>query len=255
MNLRLQLAYDGSHFSGWQSQADGSAVQDKLEAAFRTLVGHRIVVHGAGRTDAGVHALGQVAHAEVPDGRPAVAWKAALNGNLPREVRVLASTRAPKSFHARFSATGKVYRYRIWTDPALPPHEIGRAWHLPIRLDRTRLREAARHLEGRHDFRRFSANRGTPMENTIRSLHHVRVRGSGSLFELEFEGDGFLYRMVRILTGTLVKIGSGQEPLTLLDQLFAGEGKPGRAAPAHGLWLVRVRYAHGTAGRRTGTIP
>lgn len=252
VRLRLLVAYDGRPFRGWQSQAGGGAVQDFLEKAVGEFCGPgRIVVHGAGRTDAGVHALGQVAHADVPAAvfaRFAAGdqWPAALNAHLPPEIRVLRAGRArAPDWHARFTATGKVYRYRIWNAPARHPLEIGRAWHLPGALDVARLTAAAGMFVGRHDFAGFAASRGRPERDTIRTIHRVAVRrGAGGLVTLEFAGDGFLYRMVRLLTGTLVRVGQGRMEEAALRDLLARPGgrRSSFAAPAEGLYLVRVSY-------------
>jgi len=243
--LRLVVAYDGRPFRGWQSQAGGDAVQDRLEQAFMRVGGQRVVVHGSGRTDAGVHALGQVAHADVPrDFLPPTKWHAALNANLPHEIRVLRCTRAPADFEARFQARGKTYLYRIHVGPIFPPLEIGRAWHVPGPLDLSVLRACAHRLTGRHDFAGFAANRGHPPTSTIRTLREIRVTARGPLLTLRFTGDGFLYKMVRLLTGTLIRCALGRMAPGYLDTLLAGGGQPKThfQAPADGLYLVRVLY-------------
>ena len=204
-------------------------------------------VHGSGRTDAGVHALGQVAHADVPRGKRASAtWFAALNANLPPEIRVLRVMRVPggrDGFHARYSATGKRYEYRVWNDAWLHPLEIGRAWHVPQPIEMARLREAAARLVGRHDFAAFAANRGQVEPDTVRTLTQVRVSQRGPLIVFRFEGTGFLYKMVRLLTGTLVRIGQGKADLALVSELLSSKGrKTNFAAPAEGLYLAKVFY-------------
>jgi tRNA pseudouridine38-40 synthase len=240
MRLRLVIAYEGGGFKGWQSQAGGGTVQDHLEAAFATLCGERIVVHGAGRTDAGVHALGQCAHVDVSR---EMDWITALNGNLPRAIRVLRCTRAAKDFHARFSAKGKIYTYRIWNGPILSPFELGRAWHVAGPLDMDLIRTAARMLEGRHDFQPFAANRGKPDKDTTRTIYSVAVQKKGPLVTLRFHGNGFLYKMVRLMTGALVKTGQGRAPADSIATYLAGDaGKCSYAAPAEGLYLTRVIY-------------
>ncbi len=243
--LKLVIAYHGGPFSGWQSQADENAVQDHLEKAFIQLCGERIVVHGSGRTDAGVHAMGQVAHVDVPSDRfPLEKWNSALNACLPREIRILKLTRVASTFHARFDARGKIYLYRIWNDPIFHPLEIGRAWHFPSPIDFKILRECAAKLEGQHDFGGFAANRGKPGENTVRTLHEVAVRRKGPLITIRFRGNGFLYRMVRLLTGSLLRCAQARAEKEWIDQLLAAEGriKSSFAAPADGLYLQRVLY-------------
>lgn len=243
--LKLLIAYDGHPFRGWQSQASRDAVQDLLERAFTHLCDRRIVVHGSGRTDTGVHALGQVAHADVPRGRlPREEWAAALNGHLPPEIRVLRVAPARPGFHSRFNARGKIYVYRIWNAPVLHPFEIGRAWHVRAPLDLEELRACAALVGGTHDFAGFAANRRQVESGTIRTLRPVVVRRTGSLLTLRFEGDGFLYKMVRLLTGTLVRCAQRRAERQLITTLLAGKGrtKTSFAAPAHGLYLMRVRY-------------
>ena len=243
--LKLTLSYDGKPFQGWQSQKNRSAVQDHLEAAFRRLSGERVAVHGAGRTDAGVHAVRQCAHVDVERGKLTPdAWLRALNGFLPSEIRVLAVRPVPTTFHARFSAKGKVYRYRIWNAPVLPPLELGRAWHRPRPLDLDKMRRAAVKFKGRHDFASFGANRGEPVDDTVRTIRSVRVASKSGLLTLTFEGNGFLYKMVRLMTGTLVRCGEGSATATDVARLLRSKGKERavHSAPAKGLFLVKVIY-------------
>ncbi len=255
LRLRLLLAYDGCAFEGWQSQPSGRTVQDALEKAVENLVGKHCVVHGSGRTDSGVHATGQVAHVDVPEGRlPLGAWEGALNGNLPRTLRVLEARKAASGFHARFSATGKTYLYRVWNDKVLHPLELGRAWHVPSAMDGDSLRLAAERLEGCHDFAAFAANRGRPEESTVRTITQIRVRQTGSLLTLKFEGDGFLYRMVRLLTGTMIRMAQGKESLEWLEAFVNHPtlGKTSFCAPAEGLYLARVAYGRQRRADKTG---
>ena len=253
LRLKLLIAYDGRKFRGWQSQATRDAVQDFLEARFAKIVGARVVVHGSGRTDAGVHALGQIAHADVPrDLVPLARWAAALNADLPPEIRVLRAARASADFHARFDATGKIYTYRIWNDSILHPMEIGRAWFMPVPLDFARLREAAQFFVGTHDFASFAANRGQPELGTVRTIKSVRLARRGPLITLHFEGSGFLYKMVRLLTGTLVRVAQGRLDAAFLRELLDAPGvrKTNYAAPAEGLYLTRVLYPRRLTARR-----
>lgn len=243
--LRLTIAYDGRPFRGWQSQASGDGVQDHIERAFAKLSEGRTIVHGSGRTDQGVHAFGQVAHVDVPRDRLTIhGWQSALNASLPDEIRIVRVQRAGADFHARFDARGKVYVYRIWNATYLHPLEIGRAWFMPVKLDLSVLREGARLLEGRHDFARFAVNRRTPTRDTVRTIKSIRIARRGSMLTLRFEGDGFLYKMVRLLTGTLVRCAQGRTPLAWLGELLENPAatKTHFAAPAEGLYLERVLY-------------
>ena len=246
--LKLVVAYDGRPFSGWQSQANGSGVQDKIEAAIVKISGHPARIFGSGRTDSGVHALGQVAHFDTPaPTRPVALWQVALNGNLPPEIRVLRVSRVAGEgegrFHARYSATGKRYVYRIWNARFLHPMEIGRAWMVPDTLDLAAMRAGAAALVGRHNFAGFAANRGEPDKDTVRTIQDIRATKRGPLLTLSFEGEGFLYKMVRLLTGSLVRVGQGRGDVAWLQAILAGERQKTQfAAPADGLYLAKVFY-------------
>jgi tRNA pseudouridine38-40 synthase len=202
-------------------------------------------VTGSGRTDAGVHALGQCAHVDVPPAQFAPErWLKALNGVLPPAIRILRARFVPASFHARFSAKGKVYRYRIINSTVRPPLEIGRAWHIASPLDRELLGRAAKFFVGRHDFVAFAANRGKEERSTMRTVEYVRVTGRRDLLEIEFSADGFLYKMVRLMMGAMARCALGKESL---QSIVLRLERPSRAAarfvaPAAGLYLVRVRY-------------
>jgi tRNA pseudouridine38-40 synthase len=245
--LKLIVSYDGASFSGWQSQANGNTIQDRLENAFQRICSEAVRVHGAGRTDAGVHALAQCAHVDLPNRRyKPDRWVSALNGLLPPTIRVLRCGFVSEAFHARFSAKGKTYRYRIWNAAVLPPFESGRAWHVVSPLDFDGMVTAAKGFCGKHDFVSFSANRGTAETNTVRIISAIRLRRAGPRISMEFEGDGFLYKMVRMMAGTLVRIGLHQLSQHEIKARLANPRKTiarGRtAAPANGLFLVRVRY-------------
>jgi tRNA pseudouridine38-40 synthase len=243
--LKLILAYDGAPFAGWQSQSHRNTIQDHVERAFERVLGKPVRFHGAGRTDAGVHALAQCAHVDLPNHRLSAArWTEALNALLPPTIRVLRCQYVSNDFHARLSAKGKIYRYRIWLAPVLPPFEYHRAWHIARAIDLKILKRAAKHFVGTHDFAAFAANRGKPEESTIRSIHSVRIRQKGPCVTIEFDGDGFLYKMVRLIVGSLVKCALGKIRIEDVDaRLDSGETGSARfAAPAEGLFLVRVRY-------------
>ena len=243
MRLRLIIAYDGRAYSGWQSQTSANTIQDVLEESLEKVAGRHITVHGAGRTDAGVHALGQCAHVDVVATMTPVQWQRALNANMPPTIRVMKSSRVSPRFHARFSAKGKVYRYLIRNGPILPPHEFGRVWHVPQALQLDVLDQALAHLLGQHDFRAFSAQRGKPSEDTIRTIQQVSLAHRGELLTLTFQGDGFLYKMVRMLTAATVRVAEGRETLeSLRSRLKAGVPKSNHVAPPDGLTLVRVLY-------------
>jgi tRNA pseudouridine38-40 synthase len=245
--LKLIVSYDGASFSGWQSQANRETIQDRLENAFQRICSEPVRVHGAGRTDAGVHALAQCAHVDLPNRRyKPDRWVSALNGLLPPAIRVMRCRFVSEAFHARFSAKGKTYRYRIWNAAVLPPFESGRAWQVAGALDFDSIVLAAEEFCGEHDFASFSANRGTPETNTVRTIRTVRLRRAGPCISMEFDGDGFLYKMVRMMVGTLVRIGLNKSSPQEINARLRSPRKAiscGRtAAPADGLFLVRVRY-------------
>jgi tRNA pseudouridine38-40 synthase len=254
--LKLILAYDGVPFAGWQSQSHRNTIQDHVERAFERILGKQVRVHGAGRTDAGVHALAQCAHANLPNDRLSAArWTEALNALLPPTIRVLRSQYVSNDFHARLSAKRKIYHYRIWLAPVLPPFEYHRAWHLVRPFDLKILKRAAKQFVGTHNFAGFAANRGKSAsrtdssrgeqeKSTVRTIYSVRVRQTGPCLTIEFDGDGFLYKMVRLIVGALVKCALGTLRMEdVIARLDSGEMGPARfAVPAEGLFLVRVRY-------------
>jgi tRNA pseudouridine38-40 synthase len=242
--LKLTIAYDGSPFSGWQSQPNRNGVQDHLKNAFLKILLQPVKLHGAGRTDAGVHAFAQVAHVDVPKQKYALCtWTAALNAHLPGEIRVLKCRRVREGFHAQYSAVGKVYSYRIWNHSVHHPLEIGRSWHIaqPLHLDV--LQAAGGRLIGTHDFASFTARRRTA-EETTRTIYHIRIQRRRELLTLQFAGNGFLYRMVRMLMGSMAKVASGRKPLDWIDQLLnePGKQKANFTAPPEGLYLLKVMY-------------
>ncbi len=258
-------AYDGAPWLGWQSQRGGNTVQDTLEAAFAAILKAPQRIHGAGRTDAGVHAVAQCFHADVPEGcrMDARAWRAALNAHLPASIRIMAVREVAADMHARFSATGKLYEYSICTGAVLPPFLAGRAWHHPRPLEEELLRRALHLYQGRHDFRHFAARRGNEPEVPPpgfyeRELWSATVEREGERLRLRFHGEGFMYRMVRLLTGTACQVATGRLPLaTLAGMLDNEQGETSRyCAPADGLCLLRVEYAaeqgRGDSGAATG---
>jgi tRNA pseudouridine38-40 synthase len=245
VRLKLIVAYDGGFFAGWQSQSHGNTIQDHLELALRQVARSAARVHGAGRTDAGVHALAQCAHVDLAERRlRPEQWIAALNALLPSKIRVLKCQYVTDRFHARYSAKGKVYRYRIWSGAVLPPLEVGRAWHVAASLDDEILRSSAKVFLGTHDFSGLAANRGKPATDTVRTIRSVHVRRSGALLAIEFDGSGFLYKMVRLMVGSLVQCGLGKMDAKTISQWLRFPRVPRSrfSAPPEGLYLVRVRY-------------
>src|SRR5438067_5441350 len=243
--LKLTVAYNGAAFAGWQSQAHRNTVQDELERAFQKISRQLVRVHGAGRTDAGVHALAQCAHVDLADRRLSIErWRNALNAVLPAAVRILGCHYVSQKFHARFSATGKLYRYRIWAAPVLPPLEFGRAWHISPPLDVDLLKAAGQKFIGRHEFAAFAANRGKKERDTTRTIQSVRMRRNGPRVSIDVAGDGFLYKMVRLMVGAMVRVALHKtDPAEIAIRLKSGRADGFRyVAPATGLYLVKIWY-------------
>ncbi|MBL9135614.1 MAG: tRNA pseudouridine(38-40) synthase TruA [Verrucomicrobiales bacterium] len=244
---RVVVAYDGSAYQGWQTQKTGCGVQQVLEAALKRIFPGVGPVHGSSRTDTGVHAQGLVAHFDVPIEE----WRMtsrklvlAVNAHLPDDVRIMRAARASPTFHARFDAAGKEYRYQIWNAPAHHPLLRRTSWHVPRPLEVKLMREAASRLVGTHDFRAFTNNPGYARSDCTRTLSACRVSRRGPLITVSIEGDGFLYKMCRNIAGTLVQAGLGKLSPTDIDGILAQRDRrvAGMTAPAHGLVLWRVRY-------------
>jgi len=246
------VAYDGATYEGWQSQPSGNTIQDALERALSDIKGmpSRTRVHGSGRTDAGVHADGQVCHVDTPARLQldAHSWPRAMNARLPANIRILDAEPVSDAFHARFSAISKTYRYQIFFGNILPPMLAERAWQIHSPLDRNVLLQAASILQGTHDFSAFAANRGPncpPPSSTIRTIKNIEiVEATDNQWFLLFTADGFLYRMVRMLVGTIVKFANGNISEQELRKLVSAPGllKTSACAPAKGLYLQALDY-------------
>lgn len=241
----LTLAYDGTDFSGWQLQARDRTVQGVIETALNTIMGAPVRLHGAGRTDAGVHALGQTAHFDCPERRADIPWQRALNALLPEDVRVLASRRVPDDFHARFRAQAKTYEYALWhTREFCLPQRRRFVWSCGP-LDFTAMEEAARLLTGEHDFASFQ-NTGTPVKSTIRTVTAISRHPGPTPHESvwRFTANGFLKQMVRNLVGCLVACGRGQITPDEAGRILraADRAQAQATAPPQGLTMVSVEY-------------
>ncbi|HWS86930.1 MAG TPA: tRNA pseudouridine(38-40) synthase TruA [Pyrinomonadaceae bacterium] len=247
MNYRLTIQYDGTDFSGWQTQEGARTVQGELARALSLLEGAEVAVHGAGRTDAGVHAEAQVANAHLR--REMEPWRlaAALNGNLARDVRVLGATPVPDDFHARFDAKGKTYCYRVFNEAFMSPFWSRYALHESRPLDVGRMREAARLFIGEHDWTAFSAAQ-SDVKTRVRRVTALevgeRTSGRGRLVEIRASAEGFLRYMVRSIAGTLLAAARGEMETEQIRRAIETGERPQRVvtAPAHGLTLVEVKY-------------
>lgn len=245
-HIRLLVEYDGTDLCGWQRQANGPTVQGHLEAALAQLLSHEVAVAGASRTDAGVHASGQVAsfHTERPI--PLHGIRRGLNSLLPPAIAVVEAVDAGDEFHPRFSATGKHYRYLVWTRGERSPRWRDRAWHHSAPLDLAAMQHGAEALIGEHDFAAFRAAGCTALR-TIRRIERIDIAalpGCPELVAIDVRGNAFLRNMVRILVGTLIEVGNGRRPVAQVAEILASKDRTraGMTAPAHGLELVSVHY-------------
>jgi len=246
--LKLTLEYDGTDFVGWQLQPNGRSVQEELEKGLARLCGEPVRVTGAGRTDSGVHARGQVASLRVPRTLPLKAWTAGLNALLPDDMACVGAEAAPEGFDARRWARGKRYAYAILMTTVRSPLERGRAWEIRRPLDVEAMRRAAPALLGVHDFSALRAA-DCPARTTVREIRKLEIRQSGPRVELVVEATAFLKHMVRNIVGTLVEVGHGRREAESLTVLLEGRDRTraGPTAPPHGLVLDEVFYLPGNA--------
>jgi tRNA pseudouridine38-40 synthase len=248
-NLKIVLAYDGSEFSGWQVQPHSATIQGTLASALGRITGEKILPQGSGRTDAGVHALAQVATFMTASTIPAENLAKALNDILPASIRVLEASEVPPEFHARRSARAKTYRYRIYRSPICPPFLARYVWHYPYPLEESAMQQAAHSVVGKHDFTSFAAvdpERSCEEEggSNIREIFESMWARSEDELVYTVRGSGFLHHMVRNLVGTLVLVGKGTlQPEDITNILKAQKrSAAGATAPASGLFLVQVEY-------------
>ncbi len=243
MRIKLTIEYDGTNYAGWQRQENALAVQQVVEDALAKLTRTKVVIAGASRTDAGVHALGQVAHFDTESRIPPDKYAYALNTMLPPDIRVSASEAVSDDFHARFSNAGKLYRYQIRSAPHAGALTRNTHAHVIYPLDDARMAAELNDLIGTHDFAAFAAS-GSVVKDTVRTIYAAELRRNGPELTLFVSGSGFLYNMVRIIAGTLISIGTGKlEPGAFRRAIESGDRLDlGVTAPAHGLTLMEVYY-------------
>lgn len=243
-NIRLLIQYEGTRYQGWQRQeASENTIQGKLEKLLSQMCGEQIEIQGSGRTDAGVHAEGQVANFHTSCEMPVEEMQKYINAYLPQDIAVIHISEVADRFHSRLNASGKCYRYQVWNSGV--PNVFLRRYALeyPKALDIEAMRRAAAHLTGEHDFKSFtSAKKGK--KSTVRRIDRITIDQSEALITFTFEGNGFLYHMVRILMGTLLEVGTGKRAAESIPELIASKDREqaGELAPAKGLTLVRVDY-------------
>lgn len=251
-NIRLVIAYDGTDFHGWQRQPQAPTIQEELEARIEKITGARATLYGSGRTDAGVHAAGQVANFRTECPIPCKSLVKALNDALPIAIRVRKAEDVPAAFHARYSAMAKTYRYRILQAAICPPFLARYVYHHPYPLDEQRMARAARLLEGEHDFTSFAGSDPARKEkeqqedSNVRQVFHsrIKVRKELRMMVYEIRGSGFLHHMVRNIVGTLLEVGSGKISTEDFHAILKARDRreAGPTAPASGLWLVKLEY-------------
>lgn len=244
--VRLIIEYDGTDYVGWQRQPNGISVQQVVEEALARVSGQRHSLVSSGRTDAGVHARGMAAHFVPPQPLPMAAYREGVNRFLPSDVAIREACLMPAGFHARYSATGKWYRYSIHRSPVRSPLVDRYSWHVRGELDLQRMRQAAGRFEGRHDFAAFRAS-GCAARTTVRDIYAVTVQEAGDLLHIDVRGSGFLRNMIRIMVGTLAEVGRGVRPPEDVDAMLADGSRSGAGvtAPPQGLCLMEVFYGPG----------
>ncbi|MDD3308062.1 MAG: tRNA pseudouridine(38-40) synthase TruA [Acetobacterium sp.] len=242
-NIQLIISYRGTNYCGWQVQPNGVTVQEVIMRAIKDLTGEAVNLTGSGRTDAGVHALGQSANFFTASTIPPEGWYRALNTRLPADIRVIHSRECHPDFHSRYHAKGKSYLYKILASPVASPFLADLAFHVNRTLDWAAMEEAAASFLGEHDFTAFMAS-GSSIKTTIRTIFEISFSNNDDLWEMTFTGNGFLYNMVRIMAGTLYEVGYGRLKAQDIAAIIAGKdrSKAGITAPAHGLYLKEVYY-------------
>ena len=243
MRIKLVIEYDGTAYSGWQRQQSEPSVQQMIEDALMSLTGHKTVVHAAGRTDAGVHALGQVAHFDTESRIPPEKFSFALNTILPPDIRIRESSEADARFHARFDAKRKHYRYVICSGPHASALERNHSMHVPFALDLDKMRQAALFLVGEHDFSAFTSAQ-LRVRSPVRTVYGIEISAQGNFVYINVIGNGFLFNMVRIIAGTLIYVGIGKLQAEDVEAILQSRDrrKAGITAKPQGLFLVEVRY-------------
>lgn len=243
-NFRITIQYEGTRYQGWQRQeSTENTIQGKFEAILSKMTGNKVQIDGSGRTDAGVHAYGQVANFKIDTKMDAGEIMDYINRYLPDDIGVISIQEMPQRFHSRLNAVGKTYRYRIWNSALPCVFERRYVYELPDRLDIDAMKEAAAFLVGRHDFKAFTSNKRSK-KSTVRTIEAITIEKSGNEIVITYRGDGFLYHMARILTGTLIEVGLGQREASQMERLIASGTRDmaGMLVPAKGLALMEVRY-------------
>lgn len=242
-NIKIKIAYDGTSYHGWQTQLNRATIQETIEQAICTVMKHKVNLTGSGRTDSGVHALGQVANFTVDTNIPEDKIKIALNANLPNDIRIIESEDVSLDFNSRFDAHDKTYMYQIYNDRVWNPFYSRYSCFVPSDLDFEKMEKAVKFLIGTHDFKGFMAA-GSDVKTTVRAVYDTSLVKEGNLIRLYITGNGFLYNMVRIISGTLIDIGKGTKNADCIENAIKGMDRTmlGKTAEPQGLFLMNVNY-------------
>lgn len=245
-NYKLLISYDGTNYCGWQVQPNAATIQETIQEALSKILREKITIIGSGRTDSGVHAMGQVAHFHTEKEFSIKTLNYALNGILPKDIRIITMSEVDCHFHAQYSALGKIYHYHLWIDPIVNPMKRHFVHHVKGPFDLSKLKEATKQFIGKKDFTAFanSANEGSASKDPVRTITRIDVIEQEGGIRLEFEGDGFLYKMVRNIVGTLLEVAAGRHQVDDIVEMFTSKDRrlSGKSAPAKALFLMRVFY-------------
>lgn len=246
---KLTIAYDGTNYSGWQIQSNAISIQEHIQNALKSFLRKdRVILRGSGRTDAGVHARAQIAHFHYPEEINLDRLLLALNGILPRDIRIIRAELADDTFHSQYSAIGKIYHYHLYLERVVDPFRRLYCWHLRRKLDFGLLEKSAACFIGKHNFTSFAneSHAGSAAKNPVRTIYRLDIVEEPGGLRLEFEGDGFLYKMVRNIVGTMVDVAVQKRPIEDIQEIFISKDrrKASLAAPPQGLFLVKVHYPY-----------
>ena len=242
-NIKLTIEYDGKDFNGWQKQPNKLNIQGTIEQAIKIVTGEEVDLMASGRTDAGVHAFGQVANFKTNSNIPVEKIPIALNSNLKKSIRIISAEEVDERFHSRLTCKKKTYRYVINNSEFSSAIYRNLETHIPQKLDINKMKEAVKYFEGEHDFKAFKSSGGS-VKTTIRTIYKTKIKKENERIEIELTGNGFLYNMVRIIAGTLVDVGLGKIETNQIPEIIESKDrqKAGKTLPAHGLYLVKVEY-------------
>ncbi|WP_300277215.1 tRNA pseudouridine(38-40) synthase TruA [Peptacetobacter sp.] len=241
-NIKIIVQYNGANYCGWQEQPDSLGIQGNIEYAIKEITKEKVKINGSGRTDAGVHAIGQVANFKIESKIDVSRIPDALNSKLPKDISIIDAEEVDEDFHARYSAKGKVYRYLVYNSRYRNPILKDISYQVKYDLDFDKMKKAAESLVGTHDFCGFMSS-GSSIKDTVRTIRNVKIEKEGDLIVFEFEGNGFLYNMVRIISGTLIDIGRGKIEENMEEIIKSkNRSNAGHTAPGHALFLKKVFY-------------